>query len=469
MSGFLAAAIPLAFYLAWPSTFWNFDGVACAAALELGNPVYFFHAQHLTYGFFGFLFWKLLAPIGMTRALPALQIMNSFVAASALYFLWRLIKTLSGDAKLALILSSAAGVTAAFWVWSIEAQVYPLGVLGLAAASSALLAPDAKVRMKHIGFWHAFAVLGHVVHGLWIIPALYWIHREKLPLRPYLVTLIGIVGTAYGLVALFVLRPYQAGSAWFSHWVKGSLGLTADRSIAWHWPGWIGPWRWLHATPGVLWGTFWPYGGISIPWAIHAVSVLSQILLAVFLVLLWCGRKKQPMISFAALWLGVYALFFFTWEPETLCYRVTDILPFSLLVMMGLLAVHHRGLRLALAGSWMASLMLVNGWTLAIPMHHSERNHVYQQTVALARMTPDQSLYLTNGGLTWIYLLYFTGRSAWNVQNLSIEEFDSRWSTLTPRPALYVASGVLRDSQAAPWLERHHLKVIPELPWLEVS
>ena len=50
---------------------WNFDGVACAAALELGNPIYYFHANHLLYGFFGALFWKAVQPLHVDRALPA--------------------------------------------------------------------------------------------------------------------------------------------------------------------------------------------------------------------------------------------------------------------------------------------------------------------------------------------------------------------------------------------------------------
>ena len=86
MIGLWAAAIPLTFYLVCPSTYWNFDGVACAAALELGNPVYFFHAQHLMYGFLGFLFWKLLLPLGVVKALPALQIFCSLLSAAGFIF-----------------------------------------------------------------------------------------------------------------------------------------------------------------------------------------------------------------------------------------------------------------------------------------------------------------------------------------------------------------------------------------------
>ncbi len=486
MIGLLAAAIPLAFYLAYPSTFWNFDGVACAAALELGNPIFYFHAQHLLYGFLGFLFWKLLLPLGLNRALPALQIFCSLLAAASLYFLWRLLASLSKDPWLALFLSCAAGFSAAFWTWSIEAQVYPLGVLGLSVAAYFLLSPQAPARMKQVGVWHGVAVLGHLVHVLWIIPACYLVYKEKLPWRPYLISFIGTVTAAYAAVAFFVLRPYHGQGPWLNHWLKGSLGLTTDRSLAWHWPGWGGVFQWAQATPGVLWGTFWPYGGLVF-WPIHILSMASQLFLIVVIArsiatkqsvisrhdridgLLRYARNDSRVINFSLVWLGTYAVFFSTWEPRTLCYRMTDLIPFTLLLMSACLAWPRRRVRLLVAGCWMASLGIINFFSRARPMHDSANNAAYQQTLALARATPVHSLYLTPGGLSWMYLLYFTGRSAWNMRLLSVDELDRNWSTLTPRPALYAASVLLQDPERAAWLTHHHLKLLSELPWLEVS
>ena len=36
--------------------------------------------------------------------------------------------------------------------------------------------------------------------------------------------------------------------------------------------------------------------------------------------------------------------------------------------------------------------------------------------LTLSKMTSPDSLYLTEGGLSWLYWLYFTGRTAWNVR-----------------------------------------------------
>ena len=118
-------------------------------------------------------------------------------------------------------------------------------------------------------------------------------------------------------------------------------------------------------------------------------------------------------MSFALLWIGVYGLFLSTWEPSTLCYRITDIIPWGILLAVGL-KTWNEPVRI-----WATSLFLVStlGLTLysrILPMHQAELNPVYQETLSLSRMTPPQSLYLTRGGPLWIYLLYFTGRTAWN-------------------------------------------------------
>jgi len=468
MIGLLAAVIPLAFYLAYPSTFWNFDGVACAAALELGHPIYFFHAQHLLYGFAGFLFWKLLLPLGFVKALPALQIFTSLLGSAALFFLWRSLYQLSQDRGLALGLTCAAGFSAAFWVWSIEAQVYALGVLGLAGATAALLSPSP--RMKTIGFWHALAIGGHLVHGLWLIPALYLMRKRQLPLKPYLLTVFSVVIGAYTAVTLFVVVPYHGQGPWLSNWFKGSLGLTQDRSIGWHWPGISGPWLWLKATPGVLWGSFWPYAGTHISSSLSALAIISTALMLGLVIFQWRGAlQHRTVVRFSVLWLVVYALFFSTWEPETLCYRMTDIIPFTFILMVALIAIPQRLARLSLAVGWMVSLGLVNFKSRALPMHDIERNKVYQQTLRLAKISPEHSMYMTSGGEPWIYLLYFTGRSAWNARTLSFDEFERHWEALKPAPPLYIYSGLLRDPKIAPAITRRHLKVISDIPWLEVS
>ena len=157
-------------------------------------------------------------------------------------------------------------VTAAFWVWSIEAQVYTLGFLGLAWATYMLIEGRSPNKYLWVGMLHGLAILGHIMHVLWIVPALYWMQRDVKPLaprvKPYLISLAATTILPYWIVIQGVVAPGR-NHAHLMLWIRGSAGLTPDRSWGWHSAGLAGPWIWLKSTLAVYWGTFWPYGHAS--------------------------------------------------------------------------------------------------------------------------------------------------------------------------------------------------------------
>lgn len=416
MIGLLAFLIPLTLFLGLPSTLWNFDGVACAAALELGQPAYFFHANHLLYGFFGFLFWKGVgAPLGIVRALPALQLFSSLLSAAGLVGLYRLTDSILRHKVIALGVTLSLAVTAAFWVWSVEAQVYPLGFVALAWATVVLIRGSGPPRYFWVGLLHGAAVLGHQMHLLWAVPAIYWMLTEpdfqRRNLGRYLGCLSAMVLIPYALVLTFIIAPGR-DRARILMWLKGSAGLTPDRTFAWHFPGWSGPWIWLQSTASALWGSFWPYGNTTVSAGLWILTSVSAILV---LLLLWRAVReiRQKLIRFALLWLAVYGLFLSTWEPSTLCYRMIDVIPLGILAAVGLRSL-KTGAQGILIGLFLASTLTVNFMTRIGPMRRIEQNTHYQETLALTRISSPDSLYITEGGVPWMYLLYFTGRTAWN-------------------------------------------------------
>jgi len=452
LTGLFAFVLPLIIYWRFPSSFWNFDGVACAAAVELGNPLYWFHAQHLIYGFLGFLSWTVLAPIGFVRALPVLQLLSSVLSAMGAYYLYRTLVDQMGHRLLALGLSTAAACSAVVWIWSIEAQVYALGYLGLAAATYTLFSPASKHRSWALGAWHALAILGHIVHVLWIFPLYVYLRNDRPTLKRYAIAVTSFVGVAYALVAVFVIAPYQGEAQWLSHWLKGSLGLTPDRSIAWHWHGFVGAWLWLKTLPQMWWGSLTPAASLSIVLFVFLMSRLIRHTL-------WTER-----IRFCLVWIGVYAVFFSTWEPTTLCYRMTDVLPWTLLLAMGVSTLSSPKVARVVVAGWVLSLAGLNGWSKILPMHDIKHNTAYQQTLALAKITPAESVYLTAGGIPWIYLLYFTGRSGWNAVTLSPQKLE------TFSKPLYAHTALLSDPRLRDWIHQHAARqVAPDIPWLEIS
>lgn len=475
--GCLAFALPLGLYFGLPSCLWNFDGVACAIALELGSSYFVFHSNHLLYGFLGSLFWHFIGlPIGLSRALPALQFFTSLLSSGGLLGLYLLLRRQIRDPRLALGITWCGAVTAAFWVWSIEAQVYALGFLGLAWATYTLLEDRTPWKYAKVGLWHGLAVLGHVMHLLWLIPALYWIRQERpaadrrRDIRTYLTWLLASVAIPYLLVLVTVILPGpgKRGRLWI--WLKGSAALTADRHWHWHSAGWVGPLIWCRTTVYALWGTGWTYGSTALGKTVWLLTGLSIVAWLLAFVLALRSDKNKQLRKWSLLWIAVYALFLWTWEPATLCYRMTEIIPLTLLIAMGLQELKEPFVRWGLLATLLGSTLTVNFITQAYPMSRANENILYQQTLALSKTTPDTSLYLTGGGITWIYLLYFTGRSAWNVHLVPAQRLSDEIARHRQGRTVFIQSELVQDQTMRPLLSVYKLKPIaPGLPWLQLE
>jgi hypothetical protein len=301
-------------------------------------------------------------------------------------------------------------VTAAFWVWSIEAQVYTLGFAALAWAALVLIRdPDSSRKPLWVGLLHGAAVLGHIIHLIWVVPAVYWMGGNRKAIRRYVMTLGAAVLLPYLLVLAFVIAPGRDAHH-IRIWLEGSAALTPDRHWSWHFGGWSGPWIYLKSILPALWGSFWPYGNTPVARWIWATTGLSIVLLVC---LLSSGSlKRGKMKTFCWLWLGTYGLFLSSWEPDTLCYRITDVLPLGILLALSL-RVWPRSYAISAAFILWITILTTNLQTRILPMHDIQQNKVYQQTMILSKMTPPDSVYIAENTLSWIYLLYFTGRTAW--------------------------------------------------------
>lgn len=479
MIAFLAVTLPLTLYLAFPSGAWNFDGVACAAALELGDSYFYFHGNHLLYGFFGFGIWRLvLNPMGIHRALPALQLFTSLLSAAGLYPLFQVVRQQLSDDFSALWVVLAVSVTAVFWVWSLEAQVYALGFLGIAWATYFLFQPPSSEKWVWVGGSHALAILGHVLHGVWIIPCLYWLWQENAAdpqarqgyLFRYLLTLMGGVLSLYLLVIAVVILPHQPQTQSLWHWLLGSAALTPDRHFAWHWAGRRAPFLWASTSLRVLWGSFWPYARSTSRtlWLLTGASALGW-----GGVLLCSGRESKTLPwRFSFLWILAYGLFLWTWEPRTECYRMSEIIPLAIALSLGAQQIRRRVIQKLVLSGIFVSTLLVNFYTRISPMHQTEKNALFMEVSELAAQTPENSIYLTLGGSPWIYLLYFTGRQAFDLHRAAREP-DAFWKDLArqrgQRPVL-ISTAALEDERVKPWLSSFKCYPLAKgLPWQQLQ
>jgi len=394
------------FYLCFHSTFFNFDGVACAIAVELGDLRHLVHGNHLAYGLAGLAWtglWRLLGYMG--PALVPLQALDSLLGGlGAGLFCRMLLRRFRVGPPAALAASAALTLSFAWWFWSLEAQVYMLGAVFLILAADAAFAEEPSPWLA--GLFHGLALLGHVGHAMFLFCAAFLLRRPgrttSLWLR-YAAALAVTVLAAYAAAALWCVQPRTAKD--WRLWLLGSAALTVQRDFSWHGGySWVNLRDWAVMTLRI----FCDPAGLPQPW-----RALGWALSGAGLGAAVAGAARAPRAGGACLlWLAGYCLLFVSWEPTTIVYRITDLLPFWLLAALFAQAAPWRSW--ALAG-WVLAAGLFNGVFLILPQTDPAHNAEYQEALWLARNTPPQA-WVVAAARGQVYVPYFAGRKPLNLR-----------------------------------------------------
>jgi hypothetical protein len=294
-------------YLSWQSYFFNFDGIACAVAVELSDFKHLVHGNHLAYGVLAWIFdrsWRILGYRG--QAIIPMQMLSAILGALGAATVASIFKRSGKSNRESALGACALAVSYAWWFWSLEAQVYMLGALFASLAAREALGN--KPRSALVGLWHAAAVLGHVGH-LMALPAFVWLltrKKTKETLLSYLCSLLSVLALSYTAAALLAVRPSSLND--LKLWLLGSAALGVDRSFTWHSSS---P---MHALQSWL--------TMTIKIFASGQKVLSLMIASVPLILVAISaRRPSPPVKFWLLWLAGYAVLFLSWEPFTIVYR----------------------------------------------------------------------------------------------------------------------------------------------------
>ncbi len=406
-------------YLCFHTTFYNFDGVACAIAVELGDLRHLTHGNHLAYGLLGWSWtgiWRLLGFTG--PALLCLQVLNSLLGGlGAGLFCRFLLRRLKASPGTAICASAGLALSYAWWFWSLEAQVYILGAVFLILAADAAWAQEPKPWLT--GFYTGAAILGHVGNAMFLFCALYLLHRPGRTRRLW---------SRYGAaLALTVLASYAAAARWCVHprdledwrvWLLGSAALSLDRSFIWFSADTTAQSMldWLTMTLRI----FVDPVGLSRPWS-GLGWILGGLPLAAAAAGLWRWTRDAKA---ALLWLGGYALLFRSWQPFTMVYRITDLAALWLFIALWAATAPWRSR--ALAG-WALAIGLFNGVFLIQPQTDPARNAAYQEALRIAQDTPEQA-WVVVMARDQVYIPYFAGR-----RPLNLRYFEGRPEALSRR------------------------------------
>lgn len=431
------------------SLFFNFDGVACAIAVELSDFKHLVHGNHLAYGVAGWTFdrlWRLFGYRG--QALLTLQVLDSVLGAAGAAVFASLLRRAGRGEREAVLGAAALAVSHAWWFWSLEAQVYMLGALFAALAAREALAD--RPRPAWIGFWHAGAVLGHVGH-LMALPALVYALRskkKKSELFPYMKSLALTVGLAYACAGLFAVRP--GSLAELKLWLLGSAALGTDRAFSWHGVPWS---QAVPAWLGMTLRVFAEFVG-------HRGAAFTAGLLLGALPLLAAARAaadRSREARFWLLWLAGYAALFLTWEPYTIVYRVSDLLALWALATLGLQALPGRW-RLAALASWTAAAFAFNLAFTVRPAAEFRNNPDLVEAMWTKKAAPADAWVLANGRGA-VFIPYFAGLRPVNLRYYTEEAaLRARLDALAAAgESVFVSGRTLQEEGLRAKLERYGL------------
>jgi hypothetical protein len=275
----------------------------------------------------------------------------------------------------------------------------------------------------------------------------------------------GVLG-AYAL-ALAIVRP--AGQAALLRWFMGSLS-NAEGAPAWHGEAGYGAaalWAWLKMTVNIFVSNG-PELASPPPWPAAPVFLWgARALLAFFAVRLArdAPRLSGPARGAAAacgVWLLAYALVFTSWEPYTMVYRVSDLVPMVLLLWLGGRAGRVAGrVETAAALALAACLGLGNLGADVWPRSFASNNpHLARMDFIRETTSPEDWVITLGGGAEELYLPFFAER-----RPIQLGAYARRRQDLTVLldaliangRSVYATSRVLEDEPWRAYLGRYAL------------
>ncbi len=433
----LVGAAAAALYLAVPAARYNFDGVACAIAVDLGDLRHLVHGNHLGYGILGygwFSLWKLAGYQG--PALYALQALSSLLGAAAAGVLARLLMGLGLRPATAATAALGLAVSEFYWTWSLEAQVYPLGALFLALTAAEAFRE--RPRPVLLGLFHAGAMLGHVGHVMFA-PAVAWLlWKRPKDVLAWAASAAAALLAAYAAAALFCVKPASYEDA--RVWLLGSAALTLDKHFLWH-----GGWTWANLAGWLFTSTrMWGAGtlGAAAGWGLAALGARTAA----------PGPRRRAALA-CVIGLFGYALLFMSWEPRTPVYRVSDFILLWVLIALGVDAWPGREtVKRALPAAAVVALGAWNLVAVVLPGGDPGRNVPLRTVLRLAAAWPENA-WVVAGGQYQVYIPYFAHR-----RPIDARYYEGRPEALAARLAALSAAGepvfVMPGTLTPEWRQR---------------
>lgn len=318
----------------------NGPGIVPSPGYLQGISGIYFNPNHLLFNFTGYLFYKPLhAVFPSLRAHDMLRYISMLLSVATACLLFASLNRWSRNSQLSVWLTLLMALSATWWKFSTDADVYVPSTFLLMSATFRMTNPSQRPSGWNIGLLHAMAMLLHqiaiffmpaAIVGLWLHP--YWVaRREKQRVVLTYLFAAGIpVTVAYGWV-WFGMRGGSWSSSQFLTWLTfnggdsylfQSVGANALES--------------LRSTLRVFFG-----GRVGL--ALEYVNRPLLVVLVAVMVLclarfIWrsgrqlasrglprCHYRNEPFVpatEFLVVWATVFTAFQFIWLTEYPFYRL---------------------------------------------------------------------------------------------------------------------------------------------------
>ncbi|MBI3300231.1 MAG: hypothetical protein HYZ75_18850 [Elusimicrobia bacterium] len=399
----LVGSSALALYLSLPSLGHNFDGVACAIAVELGDFKHLVHGNHLAYGLAGFVFHRLVNALGLALpAIWALQVMDSLLGALSAALFARMLLRLGRPAGVAAAAGMGLAVSYGWWLRSVDAQVYLLAAPFMVLAFEEVLAE--RPRPLRLAALHTAAMLVHSVHVCFTPVALWALLRagkdygeSRAGLGRYLAFCFLGVLAAYAAAVTLLVRPETVED--LRVWLSGSAALGNQRDF-----------RFIHAASlgsALAW-----WGRVSL----KVVSIRPLLGLPLWGLAAWgwlAGASRRERVA-ALVWVAGYAPLLLAYEPWNTDYRILELIPLWALAAAAFSPERARGGARALA-FYAAALGAVNAADAILPLSRLAENPPLVKTLWLRRILPEDA-WVSAAAIDEVYIPYFSHRRTLNLR-----------------------------------------------------
>jgi hypothetical protein len=367
MGRYLAALFTLV-YLAFPTRQYYWDGVSFAIDIEhAASWRELFRVHHLLYNLLGYAEYRLLGR--SVRALYLLQWTNCLAGGLLVWLAHRLFRSLGVPAGSAAACAALLGVAATFWKFTTDADSYILATLLLLAAYVTIPRSPALGALFQLG-----AVMMHQLGALFfpVAMVLLWQRsRERFWRDAAVYTIL----TAGGTLALYALayrlvRPLPAPSftAWLTFHADIPFSFAAARNAGW-----------------LLLGTLRLFVGGKPSRTLYFIVPLVAVLL---IAAAWKVKPRlvRPAIRLPGallVWLAVYLVFLFFWEPNNTFYRLFYLVP-----LIAALGVATRALPVRTLALIVLALASWNFAQFIYPNTRVEANAPLQVALSQQRLWP---------------------------------------------------------------------------------